>query len=477
MKRFFHSFRLLGLLLLLSMTAVMPVSAASAKKLFTLEVQDGYQTQSVQVYEAANGSSLTMKAKTLKVNPAAKTMKLKVTDPTRYYTAGYTQYKVTAAKTLKAGKSRKVTIKATKADGTVLSGKLTVTRPSKPTISSSKLTDTSMTEGGTLSGTVKLKSQVAVSVKLQILNASGSTIYSEKLGDYTEKNPSLTWAWNGEKKNGGEAEAGSYKARIVLSYIYGKKTKTVKKNASFTITEEESKSSGTVAAFTKTWDWKVMVTGNDTVDYLAEYICQAVLKPGMSEVKRAKKLYRYCETHFTSNRIGGWKAASSLTSHIDITSTEAKAAIKNYSKQVDAMIASGTAVKKISGMVKFNANNTKTAMVKWSGDCLNMARMYQVLCRHAGLDADILHNSLKSSDPLKHYWNVVKIGDNWYECDPRMGFLRNEGYVHFLRGTKFMETLNEKAGNNADNVKQYSNIDSKYKKLYAKVSKTDCPGR
>ena len=41
------------------------------------------------------------------------------------------------------------------------------------------------------------------------------------------------------------------------------------------------------------------LTGDDTLDYLAETICQQVLTNGMSETERARALYTWCGKNLT----------------------------------------------------------------------------------------------------------------------------------------------------------------------------------
>ncbi len=456
------------------------VEAASAKKLFTVQINDGYEVKNVDVLESADGGSLALKTSQIAINPASKKITAQITKYTSYYKKHYTDSFVTAKAAPKSGKSKKLTVKATNTENGSILTTIKILRPAKPKIKSVSLSTRTAAAGEGMIATVKVTSKTLVSAKVRVQNAAGKTVRTIEIGSSTQNNPTLKVNWDGLDDAGDTVEEGAYKLKTTISYLYGKKTKTVSKTVSLTVKGGKSSTSDEIesgSGFKKTWNWTVYLTGNDTVDYLAEYICQSVLNPGMSEVQRAKKLFNYCANHFSTSRINGWSGAKKLKSHIDISSAAAKAKIKAYGKTVDDLKAKGKALKKTSGKVPFNAGNTKTAMVKYSGDCLNMARMYQVLCRHAGLDADILQNSLKGNDPLHHFWNVVKIGGSWYECDPRMAFLRKEGYVHFLRGTKFMESKNDQAGNNSDNVRQYSNIHDSYKEVYAKVSKKDCPGR
>ncbi len=462
---------------------------AAGTRLFTVQISDGYTKTLVPVYETVSASgtaSLKADIDALTVNPASKKVTAKIVKRSSHYKANYTSVSVTKKAALaSASASKKLTVKAVSASGTAYKCRITVTRPAEPAIASVTPKSKSVTLGSRLSFTVKTTTKVPVKLVMKVTNGS-ATVLKKTAGSSTNENQKFIWYWDGKNKSGEYVQAGTYKVTAYLSYQNGKKTKTVKKSTKVTVTEKTTNTADNTAAAdgtksSKTWDWKVMVTGDSTVDYLAEYICQQVLTPGMTEVQRAKALYTYSSTNWTSLRTNTWNSAvkAGAKAKIDISSSAAKKRIKAYKQQVDQMIAAGTAEVNTSGSVTFAANNTKTAMVMRTGDCLNMARMYQVLCRHAGLDSDILQNGLAGSDPLHHFWNVVKIGSSWYECDPRMAFLRKEGFVHFLRGTKFMESINLKEGNGTDDVRRYGSISSKaaYQAVYKKVSKADCPGR
>ncbi len=479
---------LLLLAVLLVMPAVNAEAAPEGTRLFNIRINDGYLQTTVPVYETAaeSGMVLTADAQTLIVNRASKTVTAKVVSKSAYYKKNYTSASVTKKAALKENVVKTLTVTAKQADGTARTCTVSVLRPAKPAVSSVTPKSRSFTAGTQLSFTIKTTSKIPVTLTMKV--TSGSTeILTKTAGASTNENQKFMWYWDGKDANGSAVAPGDYQVTASLSYLYGKKYKSVSKNTAVTVTApadqaetDETKNTAAGLNFTKTWDWTVMVTGSDTVDYLAELICQQVLTPGMTEVQRAKALYGYCMTHCSLIRKNSWAAAKAAGApeKIDITSSAAKKRIKAYGKIVDKMLAAGTAVQKIDGTVKFNENNTKTAMARECGDCSNMARMYQVLCRHAGLDADILYNP-----NYPHFWNVVQIAGKWYECDPRLSFLRGagktEGYAHFLRGTKFMETNNPKQFNGPDDVRRYGTISSAaaYQALYKKVSKTDCPGR
>ncbi len=479
-----------------------PAQAASVKgkALFTLVVNDGYSKQKTTIYETAavsavqNTAPAVSAAKSLTVNPAGKRITASIENRTAYFQQNYTGVKVTAKASVKAGKSKKLKVTVTHAGGRKASCKVKVSRPKKPVISAVTFSAKTMKIRKLFKVDFAVTSSVTVKASVQVLDKNGKDIYNLELGTFDKKNPAIVWYWSGLRDDGTFIKKGSYTGRLILSYSYGKKTRTVSRDFAFKAKKASTGTAATDASatstvtngsaydpllsdFTKSWNWTMMITGDDTVDYLCEYVCQQVLTPKMSQVQRAKALYHYCATHFTSSRIQSLESAASLPVKIDVYSSSAKKKVAAYGKVLKKMKTAKKAVVKNTGRLSFNANYTTVALSKWSGECTNFARMYQVLCRHAGLDADFIHNSLGAGDPLSHYWNVVQIDGKWYECDPRISYLRNNGYVYFARGTKFMETYNPSEGMYNDDVKRYSNIDPAYRDMYAKLSRTDCPGR
>ncbi len=459
----------------------------AGKRLFTVKLNDGYQTVRIPIYETADSTGrkiLTAETSVWITNPAAGSVTAKIQSRTKYYRRNYTKVSVTKKGSLPAaGSIKNLKIKITASDGTKRTCRLQILRPAKPKVSKITPAAKTLTTGNRVKFTIRTATKVPVTLSVRIAGSSGDTgeILRQEVGSSTNENQKFIWYWDGRNQSSEEAEPGTYKVTAVLSYTYGKKTKTAKKSTTITVEkaadsgDSQSGSEGS-SVFSKNWDWQMMVTGDATVDYLAEYICQKVLNPGMSEIERAKALYGYCTVHCTPIRKNTWSGAKAAgaKAKINVTSAAAKKRIKAYRQEVEQWIASGKAVVNTSGSVGFSPNRTKTAMALETGDCLNMARMYQVLCRHAGIDANILYNP-----NYPHFWNTVQIAGVWYECDPRMGYLRKEGYVHFLRGTEFMESVNIKEGNNADDVRRYGTISSgeKYQAAYKLVSKTDCPGR
>ena len=353
---------------------------------------------------------------------------------------------------------------------------------------------------GTLRIQVDAECPENVKCQIKILNSSGKTVFTNVVG--TGKGPSFVTYWDGKASSGNRAglTAGTYvpkatyRVRAVLYYDENGASKYVKSQVKVKVkkaaaaaaavtadadekksgeTQEETtyvppakvSSKTTPVLGTKSWDWVVQVTGNKKVDYLAELICQEILKPGMTEYKRCKKIYAWCVMHFT--REGGKISASKTKYKFDLKSATAKAAINAYKKQVKAMIKEGTALVNTSDSQTPNGvytgwfNKRLQGLGKQVGNCTEAAAMFECLCRHAGLECDIIENSLPSSNPLHHFWNVTRIDGKWYYNDARMENARLYGrtkvrYTMFLRGKVSL----------AKKESRYGKIKSKYKKLY-----------
>ncbi len=499
-----------AMLLCLWLSAFLASSAQAApskgKALFTLVVRDGYHEQQTTIYETKVSRNEQSAAGTIAaekdfiVNPAGKKVKAAIINKTAYFRQHYTDAKVSAKAAIKAGKTKKLKVSVTNAYGKKASCKVKVTRPKQPEISAVTPGTKKMSIRKLFRVDFAVTSSVPVDARVQVFDKKGSSVYQLNLGHFDQQDPAIVWFWSGLKDDETFIKKGTYKGRLILTYSYGKTTKTVSRDFAFKAKkasaattpetpaspETPGSSAGTngsaydplLSDFTKSWGWTMMISGDDTVDYLCEYICQKVLSPKMSEVQRAKKLYEYCSTHYSTNRTQSPAAAVNLPNKIDVYSAAAKKKVAAYGKVLKKLKNSKKAVVKNDGRLTFNAGYTTVALSKETGDCTNFARMFQVLCRHAGLDAGFMHNSLApGKDPLSHYWNIVKIDGKWYQCDGHVGFLRHNGFVYFARGTKFMVTYNPSEGMYHDDVRRYGNIDPSYKEIYATLSKTDCPGR
>ena len=500
----------IGLLLLMAVLLLPQRAsyAATQQLLFNLLVKDGVTSKTVPVYEYTNGTSVKVKAaegyRTLSFARSAAKARFYVRNKTAYFKNNYKSIKLMKKVTLTDKKTIKLYV--TNNSGKKKTLKLTLTRPSAPKFTSLKLSRKSITTGSHVqTAAIKVNTKDGVTCTVKIFNSksklAAKTVLSGNTGD------TYTYTWDGKAGSGNKlglsagsyVPAGKYKMTVYLRYKNGTKDKIIKKSVSFTVkagsaasgTTAAASAAGTTAASTvsnpvtsvvggKAWPWKVILIGDKRADYLAEYICQQVLTEKMTEVQRAKTLYGWCASHFTrKSGVNSMKAAASLPEKISITSAAAKAAINAYETQTKQMIKNGTAV--VGGSDICNSSSRISCIInvmnKQVGDCFNMAYMYEALCRHAGLNCDLLQNTLPVGGyPQKHCWNAVQVNGVWYECDARISNARGgKDYSHCLRGKDYMEHANP--GNGANDARVYDNIHKKHLELYAKVSNADCPGR
>lgn len=71
-----------------------------------------------------------------------------------------------------------------------------------------------------------------------------------------------------------------------------------------------------------------------------------------------------------------------------------------------------------------------SGLVEGKGVCGDYAEMFCLLANHAGIDAYLCHSD-------DHAWNIVKIGDKYYHCDPLWDDNMAE-WAHFNRSTGYM---------------------------------------
>ena len=477
-------------------------AATSARGLYTLIVSDGYTSQKVPVYEYKTGNKITIApgkdARTLYVNRASKKITVRLSSTTDYFRENYKT--VGYSKTIKISSKKNTTIRATAKSGKKYSAKILLAKIKQPAIASLSLSRTSMTEGtNTVTFTAKARTYEKTLCSVTITNSAGKTVYKADLGD--SKSTSYSGTWDGKANQGSNSyvPAGKYKIKVSLRYLYGNKYKFKSKTKTVTVSapaaqKEKTVSSAAdtsasvtskVSSFTKTWPWKITLTGDDTTDYLAEYVCQKVLTPGMNEIQRARALYLWASGTFTRT----YDSPSNHREIIPVSTAAAKNEIAAYGKQADALIASGKAVINNANTLSTNAAKghsnrfkyTIQAISKQVGSCAHFAFMYEVLCRHAGLTADMLENNQpQESGYVHHYWNAVRIGSYYYWCDGRIEKPCNNnkgGTIFFLRGKNFLK--NPSYGQTFDrcgNLNRGKNYE-RYKAIFDQIPAADCPGR
>lgn len=494
-------------MLLLAVFCLIPAKstqAATAKRLFTITINDGFVSQKVPVYQyTESGGSFTVAAKktlrTLPVYAGAKTVRISIGSKTSLYKNTYKSVTYKKKATLSGTTSLKLTLKTKAGASKTMTVKLI--RPSMPKISSLKTSASTFTPGNYARLSVKLNMKAGVAVKAyyKVKNSSGKVVYQKILG--TRKSTNYTAYWDGRPSKGNAAglsasdyvPAGTYKLTAYLQYTVGGKNKFISKTVTVKIKRASSGTSGTAGgngagdspaggtgvgtatdnpAFRATaWKWKVTLSGDDTLDFMAEQICQQVLTSSMSETERARALFVWCVKNFTylgSN-------INTKTSQSQVDQIAASAACVAYAKQADTQIATGKAAvnwtdgyfgsKEGSGMHKTKMGWTKAGLIQKKGNCLVLSCIYQTLLRHAGIEAHIVENPSGSGH---HFWNVVKIGSKYYYCDVNKGFYDSDPdkKTFFLRGTNFEDSQWARVRKN----------ESKYA-IAQKVSAADCPGR
>ena len=469
-------------LLMVCMTVPFSTKASAASKfLFNLMVVDGYSEQKVPVYEYSSGKIKAKKGyRTMYVNRASKDIVFDVTDESDYFMTAYADVKLPEKVTMSETGTKSAKIYVTDQKGTRKKGTVKLGYPAKPVINAVRFGDKSYTPGyGKLMISANVSVQEEVSCLFKVYNSKGKFVYSETVGPARQSTFSAYWDGKAAKSNkaglaeGAYCPKGKYKVKVYLRYKSGTRTLKVKKSAYIKLKKADPTQADIsgVPVFTKQWNWVVMLAGDKRIDYMAEAVCQQILKPGMSEYKRVKAIYKWCVLHFS--RTGSSKGAYK----IDISSSEAKAAIKQYYRVTSSMIAAGTA--RINNIDSSSApggggtswiNRRLQGLGKQVGDCTHASAMFETLCRHAGIDCDIIENSLPYTNPLHHVWNVTKVDGVWYYCDARLENARLYGrtsvrYSFLLKGKKVM----------AKQMPRYGKIKNKpeYKALYKLCSKTD----
>ena len=482
MKRFIQRISVMGAVLLSTMIFMGITAFAEDHFLFNVVIRDSTAKYVVPIYEYNNGSVKVGPAEeksTVVTDRTSSSAKVKIRKKSDYYKTNYTS--VSYPKTLQLTASQTVKIKVYNTAGKKKSFKLTVRRPSEPKLTSLTLSSTTtfVLRSGSLSVSMEGQIEQDVTGLIKVYNSNNKLVYKSR--SVKGSSAPIVCYWDGcasadntaGLQKGSYVPAGTYKVKAILKYNYGGANKSVSKTVSFRVEDPQVNSKGetvsSVPEFKKVWPWVVTVTGYRKVDYLAELVCQQILKPKMTEYQRCRAIYKWCELHFT--REGGNRWPSNTAWKYDITSKEATAAIDAYRKTVRKMIKKGTAVINKVDHSAPNGGGTSwknkrlRCLGKQIGNCTDSAAMFECLCRHAGLECDIIETSYTGS--LHHVWNVVKVDGKWFHCDSEVESLRlygrtNPRFTLFLRG----KTLGAKE-------KRYASIVKKDKDLYKLIAAKD----
>lgn len=482
MKRFIQRLSVIGAALAAAMILLSITAFAEDHFLFNIVIKDGVSKHTVPVYEFNNTSIQVGPAAdkaTVVTDRSSTAAKVLIRKKSEYYKANYIKMSYKKSLTLTDSQEVKFTVK--NLAGKNKSFRLTVRRPSEPKLTTITLSSTTtfMLRSGSLSVSLDGAIEQEVTGLIKIYNSKNKLVYKSK--SVKGSSGPIVCYWDGCASNdntaglkkGDYVPAGTYTIKAYLKYTYGGVKKTATKTVSFLVEDPQTDSDGqktsSVPEFTKTWPWVVTVTGNRKVDYLAELICQQILKPRMSEFQRCKAIYKWCELHFT--REGGNRWPETTKWKYDISSKDADEAIRLYRKKVLKMIRKGTAVVNTVDHSAPNGGGTTwmnkrlRGLGKQIGNCTDSAAMFECLCRHAGLECDIIETSYTGS--LHHVWNVVKVDGKWFHCDSEVEHLRLYGrtaarYTLFLRGKVL-----------AKKEHRYGKIVKKDKDLYKLIADLD----
>ena len=481
--RFYMTAGLLLVIMALGFGRTHAYAKETRQDLFTLYIKDAAQTKKLLVSEVDKDGAIRIETEAgetpLSLAANTTTAKVKVKEKTEYFLNNYAKVSVKKKVSLSdsATSTRTINLKVKKKDGTVYKTTLTLAVPVKPSFESFELNAISLVfPGDTLSATVGVNCTQTLSSVFKISNSAGKTVYTAKVK--TLPGEKMYFYWDGTAGTGNKAglkagetvPEGQYKLKVTVKYKLDGKSASVSKSKKFEVKAAQQGTESAAGYARNPWPWKVIVTGNKRADYLAEVVCRQILTPSMNEYTRCKSIYAWCVTHFT--RESSSNKASTATYKIDVKSATAKEEMETYEKTVKAMVKAGTAIvnnqDSMSGGEANSGwyNKRVQGLTKQIGDCTTMAAMFECLCRHAGMECDIIENSLPDEDPEHHYWCVTKVDGKWYYNDPRMENARWSGslqYTHLLRGK--VSLAKEEA--------RYGMIKSKYKALYDQCEKKD----
>lgn len=467
-------------------------AATTAKKLFTFKISDGSVTQSVPIYEyKEDDGDVYVAAKktqqTLQMTATAKTAKFTITGKTSYFKKNYKSILYIKKVTLTTSKGLNLKVKTK--TGELRAFKLGLLRPG---ITALKVDSTTFTPGSSkLKVQLNMKSATALKAYYKIKDKSGKVVYQKTLG--TRKSTNYTTYWSGKPSKGNKAglstagyvPAGTYKLTGYVEYKVGSKTRYISKTV--TIKVKKSATSGSTGTNTSTdtsafkaknWNWQVILSGDDTLDYMVEKICQEILNNDMTEIQRARAIYTWCD----KNLYHIYTNINVNTSLSKVNALAASSEVAAYAAQVDTQLNTGKATVDSSdgyfatkSTQKIKLNWLKAGLTQYQGNCLVMASINQTLLRHAGIDAYIVENTGSAGH---HFWNVVKIGGKYYYTDvDRTVYdraLSDSDYTYFLRGTNafYKEKLYSTVA-----VNKKTKAGAYRYRIANSVSAGDCPNR
>lgn len=470
-------------------------AATTARELFTFKIGDGATTQKVPVYEyTEDDGDVYVAAKsaqqTLTITAGKKNANFSITGKTAYFKKNYKSViyvkKVSFSNT-SIGKNLKFKVRTK--NNVLRELKLTVLRPG---INALTVSEKTFTPGSSkLKVQFNMRSATALKSYYKVTNSSGKVVYQKTLG--TRKSTNYTTYWSGRPSKGNKAglsateyvPAGTYKLTGYVEYKVGSKTKYISKTVQIKIKKNDGpvmtdKPAGNITSDAVNWNWMMTLTGDDTVDYLAEKVCQEVLKNGMTELQRARELYIWCDKNLF-HKVGQPSKYQPADYSARLNKVASSAEVAAYGIYLDALASGKMTIDSSDGYFvtkgtqKIKMDWLKSGFILKQGDCLINAAIYQTLLRHAGIEAHIVENTGSAGH---HFWNVVKIGGKYYYTDVDRStydkVVSDGDFTYFLRGTSafYKEKLYSTVA-----VNKKTNTGAYRYRIANSVSATDCPGR
>ena len=251
-------------------------------------------------------------------------------------------------------------------------------------------------------------------MRLRILNEEGRYVF-QKLWNISGTGY-LRYRWNGKasaKNQAGLASGsvigdGTYQVQLTIRY-QAKGAGTWKSGASavriFEVTRQAPSGSAGLAASEEI----PVFTGNKYIDYIAEQMVQeAEITDDMTADEKVEKIYHYMTTHFHHVHY-----SKSESYKIYYSTTKRRSKINAYRKETTARYKAGEL------LYDYTGSRILWNMKRRIGVCTDHALVFQILCRHVGVDAGVCRGYYLNRDGSTptHSWNYAVVDGIKYYYD------------------------------------------------------------
>lgn len=261
------------------------------------------------------------------------------------------------------------------------------------------------------------QSDIPVDIVLSVFNSKNQLVYTKSKKNSNKNLNTFLWDAKPSKNNKAKLKTdnyvpkGTYKYVIAMSYKYGTLKREEKKEGNIKITSSKNSSKYGM-------DQKKMIpilTGIDTVDYMAESICNSIIKDNMSNEEKIKAIYTWIVKNY--NHIES-DADAKRKEHFNLSKVEKK--IEALKEKNDALEKQGKVVYEPIDYAGYDVRQLAHDILQYrEGNCIQIAIAFKILANHLGFESELVSGLYLNRNGTKagHTWNNIRLNGSYYWID------------------------------------------------------------